>query len=59
MLAELERTNRMFLSRDPNLQRLQEPVDWSIREVRQGEHTDGYRSKTCQHQAPNRQRHRP
>ena len=41
-LAELERDIWMIRSNDPDLQQLRQAVDWSIREVRQGGHTDDY-----------------
>jgi len=41
-LAELERTIWMIPSNDPEVQKLRQAVDWSIREVRQGGHTDDY-----------------
>ena len=41
-LAELERNIWMIQSNDPELQKLRQAVDWSIREVRQGGHTDDY-----------------
>lgn len=41
-LAELERTIWMIRSNDPELEKLRQAVDWSIREVRQGGHTDDY-----------------
>ena len=42
ILAELEREIWMIQSNDPELGRLRQAVDWSIREVRQGGHTDDY-----------------
>ena len=41
-LAELERKIWMKQSNDPELGKLRQAVDWSIREVRQGGHTDDY-----------------
>jgi len=41
-LAELEQKVWMIRSNDPELQKLRQAVDWSIREVRQGGHTDDY-----------------
>ena len=41
-LAELEHTIWMLRSNDPELEQLRQAVDWSIREVRQGGHTDDY-----------------
>jgi hypothetical protein len=41
-LAELEQTIWMIRSNDPELEKLRQAVDWSIREVRQGGHTDDY-----------------
>ena len=41
-LAKLEREIWVVQSKDPQLQQLRKAVDWSIREVRQGGHTDDY-----------------
>ena len=41
-LAKLEREIWVLQSKDPQLQQLRKAVDWSIREVRQGGHTDDY-----------------
>ncbi|NKB81702.1 MAG: hypothetical protein GKS05_07430 [Nitrospirales bacterium] len=41
-LAELEQTVWKMTSQDPHIQKLREAIDWSIREVRQGGHTDDY-----------------
>lgn len=42
VLEELYHRVWNIQSNDPELQRLREAVDWSIREVRQGGHTDDY-----------------
>ena len=42
ILEELERKIWLIQSNDPELQQLRDAVDWSIREVRQGGHTDDY-----------------
>ena len=42
ILADLERKIWSVRSNDPQLQKLRQAVDWSIREVRQGGHTDEY-----------------
>ena len=42
VLAELEKKVWLVRSKDPQLQKLRQAVDWSIREVRQGGHTDEY-----------------
>ena len=42
VLAELEEKVWLVRSNDPQLQKLRQAVDWSIREVRQGGHTDEY-----------------
>jgi hypothetical protein len=42
VLAELEREVWLARSSDPQLQQLRQAVNWSIREVRQGGHTDDF-----------------
>ena len=42
VLEELEREIWLLRSQDPEIQELRQAVDWSIREVRQGGHTDDY-----------------
>ena len=41
-LEDLEHNVWQTTKNDPGLQKLRQAVDWSIREVRQGGHTDDY-----------------